>query len=99
MAKPFTNHDAAFYFANLGADVTRCVSAARQGNEERYNDSLARAYQTLELLHKTKRLEAYEEGLFMLRGLEFARTAPESLAAFQISLDSLITTFSSRLIA
>lgn len=92
-------HDAAFYFTNLGADVTRCVSAARQGNEERYNDSLTRAYQTLELLHKTKRPEAYEEGLLMLRGLALARAMPEEITSFQTSLDSLISAFSARLAA
>ena len=97
MAKPFTNSDAAFYFANLGADVSRCITAAKQKNESRYDDSLARAYQTLELLHKTKRPEAYEEGLLMLRGLEFARTAPESLISFGIALDDLIAPFSARL--
>lgn len=86
--------DAAFYFANLGADVTRCVNAARQGNETRYNESLERAYKTLEFLHKTARPEAYEEGLLMLRGLALARTTPKNLTAFQASLDSLIGEFS-----
>lgn len=88
---------AAFYFANLGADVSRCITAARQGNEGRYEDSLARAYCTLEELHKTKRPEAYEEGLLMLRGLALARTTPETLASFQSSLNSLIGVFSARL--
>lgn len=88
--------NAAFYFANLGADVTRCVSAAKQGNETRYNDSLARAYRTLEDLHKTARLEAYEEGLLMLRGLDLARATPEALASFQTSLDPIIGVFSSQ---
>jgi len=91
--------DAAFYFANLGADVTRCVSAAKQGNETRYDDSLARAYQTLEGLHSTKRPEAYEEGLLMLRGLTLARATPEALSSFQLSLNSLIGAFSARLVS
>ena len=90
--------DAAFYFANLGADVSRCVTAAKQENEARYKDSLSRAYQTLELLHKTARPEAYEEGLLMLRGLALSRATPEALASFQSSLNSLISTFSTRLI-
>lgn len=90
---------AAFYFANLGADVSRCITAAKQGNETRYEDSLARAYCTLEELHKTKHPGAYEEGLLMLRGLELARTTPETLSSFQTSLDSLISTFSARLVA
>ena len=91
------DRDAIFYFANLGADVTRCVSAAKQGNEARYEDSLSRAYRTLEELHKTARPEAYEEGLLMLRGLALARTTPETLTSFQTSLDSLIGTFSANL--
>lgn len=90
---------AVFYFANLGADVSRCITAAKQGNEARYDDSLARAYNTLEDLHKTARPEAYEEGLLMLRGLEFARATPELLTSFQISLNSLISVFSAHLIA
>lgn len=90
---------AAFYFANLGADVTRCVSAAKERNEARYEDSLARAYRTLEDLHKAARPEAYEEGLLMLRGLDLARSTPETLASFQISLDALIWAFSARLVA
>ena len=91
-------HDAAFYFANLGADVSRCINAVKEGNEIRYEDSLSRAYQTLELLHKTERPEAYEEGLLMLRGLALARTTPEALSYFQTSLDSLISVFSARLV-
>ena len=91
-------HDAAFYFANLGADVSRCVRAAKEGDETRYEDSLARAYRTLEALHKAARPEAYEEGLLMLRGLALARKAPKTLAAFQTSLDSLIGTFSVHLV-
>ena len=92
-------HDAAFYFANLGADVSRCITAAREGNEARYEDSLSRAYRTLEELHKTARPEAYEEGLLMLRGLALARTTPKSLASFQVSLNSIISVFSTRLIS
>ncbi len=92
-------HDAAFYFANLGADVSRCIHAARQGNEARYEDSLSRAYRTLEELHKAARPEAYEEGLLMLRGLALSRATPEALASFQSALDSLIGVFSTRLVA
>ncbi len=91
--------DAAFYFANLGADVSRCITASREGNEARYEDSLARAYRTLEELRSAGRPEAYEEGLLMLRGLALARTAPDSLVSFQTSLDSLIRPFFSRISA
>jgi hypothetical protein len=87
--------DAAFYFANLGADVSRCVNAAKQNNEQRYQESLERAHRTLEQLHKTARPEAYEEALLMLRGLALARITPETLASFQTALDSLIGIFSS----
>ena len=91
--------NAAFYFANLGADVSRCITASREGNEARYEDSLSRAYRTLEDLHKALRPEAYEEGLLMLRGLALARRTPESLASFQTSLDSLVSVFASRIVA
>lgn len=89
---------ATFYFANLGADVARCVNATKQNNETRYGDSLSRAYRTLEELHKTARPEAYEEGLLMLRGLALARQTPEELASFKTYLDSFIAAFSARLI-
>ena len=91
--------DAAFYFANLGADVSRCITASREGNDARYKDSFSRAHRTLEELRSAKRPEAYEEGLLMLRGLALARTAPDSLASFQTSLDSLISPFFSRISA
>lgn len=90
-------HNATFYFANLGADVSRCVSAAQQGNEARYQDSLSRAYRTLDALRQTNRPEAYEEGLLLLRGLALARTTSEALITFQSALNSLIGTFSVRM--
>jgi hypothetical protein len=90
-------HDAAFYFANLGADVTRCVSAAKQGDESRYQESLERAYHTADYIRALRRPEAHEEALLLLRGLAFARTSPTTLAAFQTSLDALIGVFSARL--
>ncbi|HEY4501105.1 MAG TPA: hypothetical protein VJI70_02455 [Candidatus Paceibacterota bacterium] len=55
IAREFANkntRDAAFYFANLGADVSRCITASKQGDMARYEDSLSRAYRTLEDLHK-----------------------------------------------
>jgi hypothetical protein len=80
--------DAAFYFANLGADVTRCVSAAKRGDESRYQESLERAYCTVNYIRASHRPEAYEEALLMLRGLALARATPETLASFQSSIDS-----------
>ncbi|OYV63003.1 MAG: hypothetical protein B7X03_03470, partial [Parcubacteria group bacterium 21-58-10] len=62
-----------------------------------YDDSLARAYRTLEGLHKAARPEAYEEGLLMLRGLDLARGSADRLTSFQVSLDSLIGIFAARL--
>jgi hypothetical protein len=89
--------DAAFYFSNLGADVTRCVSALKQGDEDRYQDSLARAYHTADYIRALRRPEAYEEALLMLRGLDLARETPATLASFQSAIDSLIGTFSARI--
>jgi hypothetical protein len=86
-------NDAKFYFANLGADVARCIKAAETGNEKRYEDSLARARATLAHLRTTGRLEAYEEGLLMLRGLEYARTN-NALKSFQSHTSVLSAQFS-----
>lgn len=91
--------DAIFYFANLGADVTRCVSAAKRGDDLQYQESLERAYRTADYIRASHRPEAYEEALLMLRGLDFARTTPETLASFQSAIDSLIGTFLVRLTA
>jgi len=89
--------DAAFYFANLGADVTRCVNAAKQGDDSRYQESLERAYRTADYIRALHRPEAYEEALLMLRGLALARTSPETLTSFQSALDSLMGVFSAHL--
>ena len=72
------SNGARFYFANLGADVARCISAAQRGDMERYYDSLERAYTTLEYVRKEHRPEAYEEGLLMSRALEYARGSQAS---------------------
>lgn len=87
------NKDARFYFANLGADVARCISAAEKGNMERYEDSLERAHATLEYLRSAHRPEAYEEGLLLLRALEYAR-ADNALPEFNESLNELIAEYS-----
>lgn len=88
---------AAFYFANLGADVARCARASQKGDDAQYRESLARAQKTLAYIRAARRPEAYEEALLMLRALEFARAAPETLASFQSALDALIAPFSARL--
>ncbi|MFA6585295.1 MAG: hypothetical protein WCS97_02545, partial [Candidatus Paceibacterota bacterium] len=57
--------DAAFYFANLGADVTRCINAVKLGDDSRYQESLERAYNTANYIRALHRPEAYEEALLM----------------------------------
>ena len=85
-------NDAKFYFANLGADVTRCVSALQSGNIARYEDSLARARKTLSHLRETDRPEAYEEGLLLLSGLEYARQ-DNKLESFRSNVNALTASF------
>ncbi len=86
-------NDAKFYFANLGADVTRCIKAAERGDEGRYEDSLERAHKTLAHLRASHRPEAYEEGLLLLSGLEYARK-DGTLELFQSNVNALSATFS-----
>ncbi|MEK7155708.1 MAG: hypothetical protein AAB734_02415 [Patescibacteria group bacterium] len=83
--------DAAFYFANLGADISRCISAAQHNDSESYDDSIDAAYRTLAYI--TNRPEAYEEGLLLLRGLEYAREE-NRLSEFNDQLNELITEYS-----
>jgi hypothetical protein len=81
-------HDARFYFANLASDVLRCVGAATRGEESKYRDSFIRAQKTLGFLRAAHRPEAYEEGLLLVRGLEFAR-AGGSLGIFSDYVNKL----------
>lgn len=83
------DRDARFYFANLCVDIGRCVKAAEDGNETRYQESLELAYHTLDYLRDVNRPEAYEEGQLLLRGLALAR-ADAALPAFRDSLNALI---------
>ena len=62
-----------FYFANLTADVARCISAATRDDENAYTQSLTRAYGTLAYLRPLQKRAAYEEGLLLIRGLFFAK--------------------------
>jgi hypothetical protein len=84
--------DAKFFFANLGADVARCASAAQEEDEQLYSASLGRAHKTLEYLRAANRPEAYEEGLLLLRGLQYARE-DKTLARFRSDLNRLIAPF------
>jgi len=81
---------AQFYFANLGADVMRCVSAAKRDDSGRYDSSLARARKTLSFLHKSGRSEAYEEGLLLLRALEYAEKS-NMLDEFSADVNKIIS--------
>jgi len=90
-------HDrAVFYFANLGADVVRCALAAESGKMQDYESSLNRAHSTLRRIEKEGRPEAYEEGLLLLRGLEYARTA-RTIPAFLEDLNAVIQPFAARM--
>jgi len=85
--------DARFYFANLGADVARCVSAALENNDDKFDDSLRHARRTLAFLRKANRPEAYEEGLLLVRALIHARER-DTLESFNVQLHSLIAQYS-----
>ena len=84
--------DARFYFANLGVDVARCVSAVNSGNMKRFSDSLKCAHKTLSFLRDSNRPEAYEEGLLLLRALQYARTNGK-LREFNEELNKLISQY------
>lgn len=85
--------DAKFYFANLGADVARCIAAAQNDDDERYKTSLTRARSTLQHLRKLHAYTAYEEGLLLLRGLSFAK-ARGKLKQLSNMLNTMITQIS-----
>jgi len=78
-----------FYFANLGADVMRCIRAAKDNDIDRYNASVARAYGTLDYIHKAKNFLLYEEGLLLMRGLALAK-ADDRLDIFSTRLNTMI---------
>lgn len=88
---PNTDKSVNFYFANLGADVIRCIKAAKDNNNLRYESSLARAYQTLQYIRKTKHYTSYEEGLLLLRGLVLAR-ADGRLTSYESRVNTTIAT-------
>ena len=65
--------NARFYFANLCADVIRCIAAAEKADDVRYRASLERAWKTIDHIRSSHRPEAYEEALLLLRALELRR--------------------------
>ncbi|HEY4487664.1 MAG TPA: hypothetical protein VI483_02770 [Candidatus Paceibacterota bacterium] len=84
--------DARFYFANLGADVARCISAARADDDVRYQRSSARARATIGHLRNAHRPGAYEEALLLMRGLVYARESG-NLETFESQLNKIIGAF------
>jgi len=84
--------NARFYFANLGADVARCIKALEMGDNNRYEQSLARARKTLGFLRAADRPEAYEEGILLVYGLTHARQ-DGTIAAFADQLDRFNASF------
>jgi len=83
------NKDARFYFANLGADVMRCILASEAKDNQRYESSLSRARRTLNALRSARRPEAHEEGLLLLRAMEYAHASGDMLK-FRKNLNSMI---------
>ena len=97
ISKNTKDNRAVFYFAILGADVMRCALAAESNDAKEYQSSLDRAYSTLRHIEKENRPEAYEEGLLLLRGLEYAR-ASRTLPAFREGLNAIIEPFAARVV-
>ena len=85
---------AAFYFANLGADIIRAARAT----DETYEASIERVKRTLQLLRTCGRPEAYEEGLLMERALIYARESGTQ-DMLERTVNALITPMMSRVLA
>lgn len=85
--------DARFYFANLASDVVRSARAGLAHQDARYTDSRMRAQKTLTYLRHAARPEAYEEGLLLMRGLDYARQEGR-LELFSKQVDKLVETLS-----
>ncbi|MDO8522478.1 MAG: hypothetical protein Q7S08_04330 [bacterium] len=84
--------DARYYFANLGADVMRCILASESQDNQRYESSLVRARKTLGAMRSTHRPEAYEEGLLLMRAMEYARVSGHT-QKLKDNLNSLIAPY------
>lgn len=83
-----------FYFANLGADIARCISALHNNNIDRYNQTFHHAQQTLKKLSVNKNSSAYKEGVLLLEGFNLAREK-DMLPLFNKRLNVLIAQVSS----
>ena len=89
------NRDATFYFANLGADIVRCVHAS--DDPARYEAAFGRASRTLDELKRSGRAAAYEEGLLLTSALEYARSEGR-LTRFESDVNHLIEPFARRIV-
>ncbi len=85
--------DARFYFANLGVDVGRCLSATEKHDEEKYDLYLEMMHRTLGYLRDANDPAIYERGLQLIRDFEQARE-DNKLSEFNDSLKELIAEYS-----
>ena len=85
--------DARFYFANLGVDVGRLVSATVKNDEEKYSIALEMTHRTLAYLRRENDPVMYEQGLQLIRDFEQAR-AGNKLSEFNDQLNELIAEYS-----
>ena len=85
--------DARFYFANLGVDVGRMVSATMKDNDENYNIALELTHRTLSYLRHENDSVMYEKGLQLVRDFERAREDGR-LSEFNDQLNELIAEYS-----
>lgn len=85
--------DARFYFANLGVDVGRLVSATMKNNDENYNIALELTHRTLSYLRDENDSVMYQKGLQLIRDFEQARE-DNRLSEFNDQLNELIAEYS-----
>ena len=85
--------DARFYFANLGVDVGRLVSATMKNNDENYSIALELTHRTLLYLRHENDSVLYEKGLQLIRDFEQARK-DNRLPEFNDQLNELIAEYS-----
>ena len=86
-------HTAAFYFGNLGADIIRAARAT----DAAYEANMQRVLRTLGLLRAHNRPEAYEEGLLLMRAIEYAREG-QTQDVLERNVSNLIAPMVSRLL-
>lgn len=85
--------DARFYFANLGVDVGRRVSAELKDDKEMRELSLELTHRTLAYLRDAEDPMMYEKGLQLIRDFEQARD-DNKLSEFNDQLNVLLAEYS-----